>query len=328
MDEGFCDALLIAQSIPDPGPIAMPSIPTISVVLPAFNRVASIRAAVESVLRQSYTDFELLIVDDGSTDGTMGALSDVLDPRIRLLSNPRNMGAGAARNTGIRHARGTWIAFQDSDDEWLPAKLDRQIAALASQGADCVAGYCGMAVVGEGSRGKQEAGQVSRTQLQYIPDPGIRAVDGHILQSLLEYSLVSTQTLIARRDCLERINGFDEGLPALEDWDCAIRLAKLGPFSFVDAPLVHQYFSPNSITRHRDRRLAARQRIVAKNLDLLRQRPGLLAMHYQKIAGDQRRLGDIRAARASLAEARKLLPFSPKLWALSACLQLMRAAPG
>jgi GT2 family glycosyltransferase len=302
----------------------MPSTPTISVVLPAFNRVASIRAAVDSVLRQSFADFELLVVDDGSTDGTMAALAEVQDPRVRLLANPKNMGAGAARNTGIRHARGTWVAFQDSDDEWLPAKLDRQMAALAGQGADCVAGYCGMAVVGAGAGGAPDAGQGGRTRLHYIPEPEIRLVAGDILPSLLEHSLVSTQTLIARRDCLERIGGFDESLPALEDWDCAIRLAQLGPFSFVDAPLVHQHFSPNSITRHQGRRLAARQQIVAKHLDLLRQRPGLLALHYKTIAGEQRRLGEIGAARAALAEARRLQPFSPRLWAISAYLWLAR----
>jgi GT2 family glycosyltransferase len=300
----------------------MPPIPTISVVLPAFNRVASIRAAVDSVLRQSFGDFELLVVDDGSTDGTMAALAALTDPRVRLLANPRNLGAGAARNTGIRAARGVWVAFQDSDDEWLPTKLDRQMAAL--RGGDCVAGYCGMAVVGAGAARAPEAGEGGRTRLHYIPEPEITAVEGDVLTSLLEHSLVSTQTLIARRDCLERIGGFDESLPALEDWECAIRLAKLGRFSFVDAPLVHQHFSANSITRHQDRRVAARQQIVAKHLDLLRQHPGLLAGHYKTIAGEQRRLGDLPAARQSLAEARRLLPFSPKLWAISAYLMFAR----
>ncbi len=99
--------------------------------MPAWNRADSIVMAVESVLRQSFADFELLVVDDGSTDGTMEALAGVADPRLRRLANPRNLGASAARNTGIRAARADWVAFQDSDDEWLPLKLEKQMARLA-----------------------------------------------------------------------------------------------------------------------------------------------------------------------------------------------------
>lgn len=293
--------------------------PSVSVVIPAYNRAASIRAAVDSVLRQTHADFELLVVDDGSTDGTLEALAGVRDPRLRLLSNPRNMGASAARNTGIRHARGTWVAFQDSDDEWLPEKLDRQMARIAAIGPDCVAAYCGMAVVGEAD---QSSGQ--RTRLRYVPDPSIAEVEGDVLPSLLHKSLASTQTLVARRDCLEACGGFDETMPALIDWECAIRLAKLGPFAFVDAPLVVQYFSDNSITRHRDRRLIARRRIVEKNLDLLRHRPALLAEHYRDIAGDERRQGQLTEAGKSLARARRLTPFDARLWALSAYVLALR----
>ncbi|PKP84365.1 MAG: glycosyltransferase family 2 protein, partial [Alphaproteobacteria bacterium HGW-Alphaproteobacteria-2] len=80
--------------------------PAVSIVLPAFNREGSIRMAIESVLRQSWTDFELIVVDDGSADATMARVAEVQDPRIRLVAHPRNRGASAARNTGIREARG------------------------------------------------------------------------------------------------------------------------------------------------------------------------------------------------------------------------------
>lgn len=292
-------------------------IPSVSVVLPVFNRVGSIRAAVESVLRQTYADFELLVVDDGSTDGSMQALADLTDPRVRLMANPRNMGAGAARNTGIRAARADWVAFQDSDDEWLHAKLEKQMARLAAAGPDCVAVYCGMAVVGE-----VEALAGRRTRLRYVPDSEIETVEGDILPTLLLKSLASTQTLIARRETLNLCGGFDETLPALEDWDCAIQLARRGPFAFVDEPLVIQYFSTNSITRHRDRRLDARQKIVEKNFDLLRGHAAILAEHYRNIAGEQRRLGQLAAARHSMNQALRLMPFDLRLWGTSAYLWL------
>ena len=242
----------------------MPGTPTVSVVIPAFNRAGTIRTAVESVLSQSYGDLELLVVDDGSTDGTMAVLAGLGDARLRPLSNPRNMGVSAARNTGIRQARGSWIAFQDSDDEWMPQKLERQMARIAALGPDCVGGYCGMMIVGSPLARPSEA-----LPERYFPQAALGVREGHILDALLGTSLISTQTLVARRDLLVQVGGFDETLPALVDWDCVLRLARLGPFAFVDEPLVRQYFSDNSITRSREKRAYARERIMTKNLDLL-----------------------------------------------------------
>src|SRR5687768_12507449 len=94
-----------------------PASPLVSVVIPAYNREASIVAAIESVLAQSWRDFELLVVDDGSKDGTLAAARSVADPRLRVIAAPKNLGAAGARNLGAAEARGDWIAFQDSDDE-------------------------------------------------------------------------------------------------------------------------------------------------------------------------------------------------------------------
>lgn len=291
--------------------------PQVSVVLPAYNRAGSIRMAVDSILRQSFADFELLVVDDGSTDGTMEVLADVADPRLRLLANPRNMGVSAARNTGIRAAQAPWVAFQDSDDEWLPLKLEKQMARLAEAPSETVGCYCGMAILG----GLEDGG---RMRLGYVPGPGVTAVEGDIRQSLLATSLASTQTLIARRDALEKVGGFDEQLPALVDWDCVIRLAQLGPFAFVDEPLVLQNFSENSITRSLQKRLAARSRIVGKHAALYAGHPDLLARQWISVAGDARRLGELEQARQALAEAAKLTPFSPRLWLRQLWILMLR----
>ena len=107
-----------------------PASPPVSVVIPAYNREATIVAAIDSVLGQSFGDFELLVVDDGSRDGTLAAARSVADPRVRVIAAEQNGGAAAARNLGATQARGDWIAFQDSDDEWLPRKLEKQMARL------------------------------------------------------------------------------------------------------------------------------------------------------------------------------------------------------
>jgi glycosyltransferase involved in cell wall biosynthesis len=284
--------------------------PRVSVVLPAWNRAGSIRMAVESVLRQTFADFELLVVDDGSTDGTIEALAEIDDSRLRCLANPRNMGPSAARNTGIRAAKAEWVAFQDSDDEWLPQKLAKQMEALGpAPDPDVVACYTGMAILGQH---KQTSG--ARTALTYVPSPEMHRVDGDLQEPLLAGSFISTQMLMARRSALLEINGFDETLPALVDWDCAIRLSRHGRFLFVDEPLVLQTFSDNSITRNRRKWLQARLAILEKHHPLLSRRPRILAGHHVAIAGEQRRSGDLAAARRSLMAALRLQPASPALW--------------
>jgi glycosyltransferase involved in cell wall biosynthesis len=233
-------------------------------VVPAYNRVGSIRAALESVLGQTWRDLELVVVDDGSTDGTPEAVRAIDDPRLRLVEAPRNMGASAARNLGVAAARGPWVAFQDSDDEWLPRKLEKQMARLLAPGADYVAAYCGMLILDEPHAAGSEARQ-GRLAPRYFPEPEERETEGDLLVPLLRRSLISTQTLVARRDLLDRVGGFDASLAALIDWDCVLRLAPLGPIAFVDEPLALQRFSANSITRDLARKLGAQIQILAKH---------------------------------------------------------------
>jgi glycosyltransferase involved in cell wall biosynthesis len=292
--------------------------PPVSVVIPAYNRAASIGAAIDSVLRQTFTDFELVVVDDGSTDDTLAAARRITDPRLRVIAAPHNMGAAGARNLGVAEARGTWIAFQDSDDEWLPEKLAKQMARLATPAdsttgsTNWVACYCGLLTVGA-----LNARPGERTALRYVPDPSVKPVEGDILESLLVRNLISTQTLMVRRDLFLALGCFDEETTPIEDWDLAVRLACRGPIAFVDEPLVHQHFSPNSITRWAKRRRESQQRLVTKNMPLFASRPHLLAQQYYILAGDSRKAGDLAAARHYLAFARKTHPADPRPWAMS-----------
>jgi glycosyltransferase involved in cell wall biosynthesis len=300
--------------------------PPVSVIIPAYDRVGSIRLAVESVLRQSWGDFELLVVDDGSRDGTQDVVRGIADPRVRLIETPRNMGASAARNLGIAEARGDWVAFQDSDDEWLPLKLERQMARLLAPGARFVAAYCGMMILG--APHADPAGGAGRLTIRYFPGSEETRLEGDILPELMRTSLISTQTLVVRRDLMREIGGFDPELKALIDWDCMLRIAPRGPIAFVDEPLVLQRWSDNSITRDRVRKVAAQIYVAEKHAALFAARPDLLARHLYVIAGGQRRMGEHAAARATLARARALRPGDPRIWAQSLRLAaLALAAP-
>lgn len=292
--------------------------PPVSVVIPAHDRAGTIEAAIRSVLDQSFGDFELIVVDDASSDDTAEAVRAISDPRLRLLVHKTNRGAGAARNTGIAAARGEWVAFQDSDDEWLPSKLAKQMARLAGAeaGPDTIAAYCGMIVLGtpEAAGTAQDRG-AGRTLVQYRPAPGPGPVEGDLAAALLGRSFISTQTLVARRSALRAIDGFDESLRALEDWDLSIRLARLGRILLVDEPLVIQRYSANSLTRDDERQRAMRQRIVEKHGEAFAAHPRALALRLHQNAGGLRRRGQWREALPFLLRACRLDPARPRYWA-------------
>jgi GT2 family glycosyltransferase len=295
--------------------------PAVTVVIPAYNRAATIGAAIASVLGQSFTDFELLVIDDGSTDGTPEAVRAITDPRLRLIESPKNAGASAARNRGIREARAPWVAFQDSDDEWLPRKLERQMARLTAPGADFIAAYCGMIVLGSPD---PDAPASARPEVRYVPPAKIpaAALEGRIEGLLVRHSVISTQMLVARRDVLLDVGGFDESLPILIDWDCALRLAQVGPIACVDEPLVLQRFSPNSLSLAAAKRQTTRMAIIDKHRALFERHPQALAYRFYEEAGALRTAGETAAARAALRRSIRLAAGRWRPWAALAWLTL------
>lgn len=265
-----------------------PASPLVSVIIPCFNRETTVHEAVVSVLTQDYEPIELIAVDDSSTDGTIAVLESIDDPRLRILHNSGDRGPSQARNHGIRSSTAPWIAFQDSDDIWLPSKLKSQMDCL--QNSDFVAAYCGMLV-------KKDT--CPETQVKYrCPAPETFPLEGDILPSLVRESYISTQMLVVRRDILDRIGGFDESLPALVDWELMLRIACTGPVAFIDDDLVVQRMSENSLTHSTEKRLAAQEYILKKHSELLGRYPGVLAHHHHRIAGGHRAFGQYAAAAA------------------------------
>lgn len=291
--------------------------PAVSVVIPTWRRADSIRRAVDSVLRQTWRDLEVIVVDDASGDGTLEVLAQVADPRLWVLSHAANAGACAARNTGVRAARADWIAFQDSDDEWLPEKLDRQMARLADAAPDgrpWAGVYCAMLSVDRPPEG-------GHPRVFHLPRPAHR-LEGDLSAELLEGNLISTQTLVARRAALIEAGLFDESLPKMQDWDLALRLAPLGPIAYVETPLVVQTFSENSLTRARDKRFAGYAGVLAKHAAAFAAHPAVLARHCQAMALGRAELGDRRGA---LAWTRRALATAPGRIAPRGWLRLGRA---
>ncbi|HKK23746.1 MAG TPA: glycosyltransferase [Pseudohaliea sp.] len=291
--------------------------PRISVIIPAYNRATTIRLSAESVLRQTVEDLELIVVDDASSDGTAEAAEAIGDPRLRVIRLKKNRGPSGARNAGMEAARGEWIAFQDSDDEWLPSKLERQFAAMKRLGPDAIGAYCGMAVVGTPEAGGAAAGPVTvsyephhRAPHRYAPLEG-----ANMRHSLLHAgNLISTQTFIGRRAALRAAGGFDESLRMIEDWEYFIRVADQGPIAFEPQPLVVQRFSPNSLTRSLRNRVEALASVIERNKSHFDEMPQILAIHYFYIAGGMRQLGELAEARRWIARSFLQNPWSPRMW--------------
>ncbi len=182
--------------------------PLVSVIIPTYNRGWIIGEAVDSVLAQEYPNTELIVVDDGSTDATDAVLAAYGD-RIRLLRQ-KNRGVSAARNAGIRAAAGELIAFLDSDDLWLPAKLGRQVAFFR-QHPDAVA--C------------QTEETWIRNGVRVNPGKRHRKPSGMIFIHSLELCLVSPSAVMIRRKLFDQVGLFDEDLPACEDYDMWLRIS-------------------------------------------------------------------------------------------------------
>lgn len=209
----------------------------VSVVIPAYNRENTIKRAVDSVLRQTYANLEIIIVDDGSTDSTVKVIKEYNDDRIKLICQKERGGANRARNIGIANSKGEFIAFQDSDDEWLPDKLEIQIQLMERRALlACYSAY------------------------NLCQDDSVRVIPGDfknrekyqagLREILAEHNVVGTPTLMIKRDVLGMLKNdyFDEQLPRMQDYDFVIRLTKVCEVGYVDKPLANIYRTKVSIS--------------------------------------------------------------------------------
>jgi glycosyltransferase involved in cell wall biosynthesis len=199
----------------------LPNHPTVSVIIPTYNRGWILKEAIDSVLVQDYANYELIVVDDGSTDNT----HEILESYGRDISVFRqtNQGVSAARNRGIDEAGGQLIAFLDSDDIWLPRKLSRQVDFFKLH-PDAVI--------------NQTEEIWIRNGVRVNPTARHRKPSGMIFERSLELCLVSPSAVMIKETLLETVGAFDENLPACEDYDLWLRIGCRFPVHLIDTPLI------------------------------------------------------------------------------------------
>jgi glycosyltransferase involved in cell wall biosynthesis len=207
--------------------------PKISVIIPVYNAEETIKDTIESVLSQTYSQFEIIVINDGSQDKTLEIVSRILDPRLKVLSYP-NAGVSVSRNRGISQAAGDYVSFLDADDLWTPDKLETQLKALQANPQAAVAYSWTDWIDASG---------------QFLRSGGHITVNGDVYAKLLLRDFVeSGSNPLIRRQALTEVGGFDESLNLAADWDMWLRLAARYEFVAVPSSQILYRVSPNSMS--------------------------------------------------------------------------------
>lgn len=251
--------------------------PLVSVVLPTFNRADLLGRAIDSVRQQTYRTFELLVVDDGSTDDTAALIAGIADDRLRYLPQSANRGQAAARNEGLRRARGDFISFQDSDDVWMPDRLARLMAAFETAGPRVGVVYSDMLRVWRDGR------------VTYHRSPTV--VRGRMLDDKARFYQMyglGIQATVMRRSCLEWARGFNERLRCFEDLELFIRLLRRYDFLHVEAPLT-QYHESSGVSAAIDNECRARRWLLWRyGFALAMESPWFVRREFQHVRACKR----------------------------------------
>lgn len=226
----------------------------VSIIIPTYNREKNIVLAVDSCLKQTYPNIEVIVVDDNSSDNTENVLKIINDERLRYIRLEKNMGACYARNIGIKNSKGKYIVFNDSDDIFRQDKIEKQLNNLKKNKS--YLDFCMLVEHSENGDNKFP----SKSQEKNLKKRSV-------LKELCYGNVISTQTILAKREVFDNII-FDESLPRLQDYDLVIRIACKYKISHTKEVLVDMYKQKNSISHSYDKLEKACMIMLKKNYDI------------------------------------------------------------
>lgn len=270
-------------------------------ILPTYNRANVVGRAIRSVLAQTFTDLELLVIDNGSTDETASVVAQFDDSRLIYFRENQRIGAATARNIGVEKSRAPLVAFQDSDDEWLLNKLALQVEKMESASARPDMVTCEYLIA-------QRDGGVGYFKAKpYMIDGNWTA------EQIYDFGFI-TPTWLVKRHILEEVGGFDVSLPNLEDWELVFRIFARHRIVVVDEPLLMKYGSEDSINVDRPSRIDSLQAILRMHGELWRHSPGVMARLYRELGTLQCAVGDVRNGRQHLFQSLRYERSHLKTW--------------
>lgn len=212
----------------------------VTVIIPTYNRARTLDRAINSVLNQSYSNIEVIVIDDNSKDNTTEIIEHVNDKRLKYIKLNENKGACFARNLGIQNSTGEYIAFQDSDDEWYRDKLYMQLKFLKEGSYNLVG--CSMNQIYDNGK------------IKSFPNIDVESIN--IKESILFGNIFSTQTILGEKECFVK-NQFDNSMPRFQDWELMIRMCKTYKVGFMQDKLVDAYIQKDSISKNPDKAIIA-----------------------------------------------------------------------
>ena len=289
-------------------PAKSTTLPKVSVIIPTYNRAHLLERSIRSVLDQTYQDFELIVVDDGSTDNTEEIVARFGDDRLKYIRRNQSSGSPAApTNTGIKAARGEYMAIQDSDDEWLPGKLEKQMQVFDNASARVGIVYTDMWRISEDGMKK------------YWHSPRIMPEEGIVYGEALGYRVmcIGTGTLVIKGECFNKAGLFDEKLPMLIDTELLIRMSRYYYFYHIEEPLVNYFTTASSISSSREADITARKLILERYFEDIKTDRRILARHYFGIGFILCANGEVKPARSYLIKAIVAYPLNIKFLLLA-----------
>ena len=275
---------------------------SVSIIMPTYNRADVLPRAINSVLSQTYPDFEFIIIDDCSTDNTRQVLSKFNDDRIKCVFLGENKGASFARNKGLEIAGGDFIAFQDSDDEWMEDKLEKQMAVFSGLDSNVGVLY-------------SDVWEFDRNSLKtYRHSPSFMPEDAIIFERALSGGLmnIGLQSTVLRKECFKRTGMFEEKVKRLIDVELLIRVSKYFLFYHIKEPLVNCYIREDNISLNRQALLDAQKLILEKYVKEIKGLPKMLCKYTYEIGTLSCQLGNIPEGRQYILKAFKACPYNPK----------------
>ena len=279
----------------------------VSVIIPVFNREALIGRAIRSVLAQTFSDFELIIVDDASTDRTELEVKAFTDSRIRYVRRTVNGGNAAARNTGVKNARGRLIAWLDSDDEYAPEFLEEVRATLGETGDDI--GFTWT------MRKEKREGAGRRTSVWPTRPPSSGAGRSSYLDLLKRFRGGTGSGLTLKRECFDTVGLFDERLRASVDREFVLRLVQRYGFRKTDKELLYFYHHRGErVSRNDAHQAVAFEVIIERHRDALQENPELWARYHYQAGRFHYRAGNRARGRRMLIESLTRKPLSLRSW--------------
>lgn len=228
-------------------------LPLVSVIIPAYNRMETIERSINSVLNQTYKNIEIIVVDDGSKDDTLTIIEHLNIGNMKVLKQ-NHKGANVARNLGISVAKGEFIAFQDSDDEWFSDKLEKQITYMLECGYEAC--YCPFFLYEE-----------NHNDVLFADYQDKQKYETDLLEVLKVRNVISTQTLVIHRNIVSDVGIFDETIPRCQDYEFVIRIIQKKKIGYINEPLVKVYRTDNSISNDEDKQKEANIILLRKHED-------------------------------------------------------------